>query len=108
MMPWAPSDQSCKTTPWVFTKGTGEPPCWPVPSFYPFQRNRFQQGAQIGGRPVSTPVERRRLGSPPARAEDSGVPSFSLGAVPVRPEPTLFTRGPDRPHFQAESGETDV
>ena len=94
-----------KTTPWVFTKGTGEPPGKPVPSFYPFRHNASSTadasgGAVAGGRrwrcftpfepppascfdPGGTPPSARFL---PSRAEDSGVPPFSSGAIPVRLE----------------------
>ncbi len=98
MMPWAPSDQPGKTThPWVFTtKGTGEPPGKPVPSFYPFRHNASSMadasgGAVAGGRrwrcftpfepppapcfdPGGRPPSARFL---PSRAEDGGVPPFS-------------------------------
>jgi len=88
-----------KTAPWVFTKGTGESPGKSVPSFSPTReplpaRRANRGGPLLGGagggvsllssrhrRPVSIPVARRRLGSPPVRAEASGVPPFS----PVAP-----------------------
>jgi len=105
MIPWAPSDQTCKTTPWVFTKGTGKPPGKSVPSFSPFRSNSSSTadllgGAVAGGRrwrcftpfeppsapcfdPGGTPLSRRFLLS---RTKGSGVPPSSLGAIPMSPE----------------------
>ncbi len=109
------ANQICKTTPWVFTKGTGHLPRSSVPSFYPFRNHSCSKAcksgdAVVGGRrwrcfswspppapcfdPGGTPPSARFL---PSSAEDGGVPPLSSGAFPVSPETRTMGDAARRP-----------